>query len=147
MRPADARLLRQAGTAGAAGARGYLITSAVLGPGRHARRRGVRRRAPAGRPGQDVPGGSGPADPGRADRHLDPASRRALTADLLGVTEGRAAEGRATLLITHDLDGLDQVDEVVVLDRGRITGRGSQDQLRQAGGQYQQMWEHQHPPQ
>jgi hypothetical protein len=34
--------------------------------------------------------------------HLDPASRRALTADLLGVTEGRAAEGRATLLITHD---------------------------------------------
>ena len=46
--------------------------------------------------------------------HLDPESRRALTADLLAVTAGRS-----TLLITHDLDGLDQVDEIVVLDRGQ----------------------------
>ena len=45
--------------------------------------------------------------------HLDPENRRALTADLLAATAGRA-----TLLITHDLDGLDEVDEIVVLEHG-----------------------------
>ncbi len=66
--------------------------------------------------------------------HLDPDNRRALAADLLDATRGRA-----TLLITHDLDGLDQVDEIVVVDHGRITERGSHRQLSTAGGQYQQM--------
>jgi len=51
--------------------------------------------------------------------HLDPDSRRSLTADLLAATAGRA-----TLLITHDLDGLDQVDEVIVLRDGKVAGRG-----------------------
>ena len=67
--------------------------------------------------------------------HLDPDNRRALTADLLAVTTGRA-----TLFITHDLDGLDQVDEIVVLDRGRVAERGSHRDLLQAGGLYQRMW-------
>jgi ATP-binding cassette, subfamily C, bacterial CydC len=67
--------------------------------------------------------------------HLDPENRRALTADLLAATEGRA-----TLLITHEPDGLDQVDEIVVLDRGRITERGTHQELIGAGGLYQQMW-------
>jgi len=66
--------------------------------------------------------------------HLDPDNRRALTADLLDATRGRA-----TLLITHDLDGLDQVDEIVVLDRGKIAERGTHDELIAAGGRYQQM--------
>jgi thiol reductant ABC exporter CydC subunit len=52
--------------------------------------------------------------------HLDPDSRRALTRDLLAATAGRA-----TLLITHDLDGLDQVDEIVVLRQGKVVRRGS----------------------
>jgi thiol reductant ABC exporter CydC subunit len=60
--------------------------------------------------------------------HLDPPARRALTADLLGATEGRAV-----LLITHELDGLDQVDEIVVLDHGRIVERGSPRQFRSSG--------------
>jgi ATP-binding cassette, subfamily C, bacterial CydC len=68
--------------------------------------------------------------------HLDPASRRALTADLL-----RATEGRSVLFITHDRDGLDQVDEIVVLDRGRVIEQGSHQQLRHAGGRYQRTWE------
>jgi ATP-binding cassette subfamily C protein CydC len=67
--------------------------------------------------------------------HLDPESRRALTADLL-----RATAGRATLLITHDLDGLDQVDEIIVLDRGKIAQRGTHGQLVAAAGPYRQMW-------
>jgi ATP-binding cassette subfamily C protein CydC len=68
--------------------------------------------------------------------HLDPGNRRALTADLL-----RATEGHATLLITHELDGLDQVDEIVVLDHGAIAERGADRELRYAGGPYQRMLE------
>jgi ABC-type polar amino acid transport system ATPase subunit len=40
--------------------------------------------------------------------HLDPGNRAALTAGLLAAARQRAADGRATLLTTHDLDGLDQ---------------------------------------
>jgi ATP-binding cassette, subfamily C, bacterial CydC len=72
--------------------------------------------------------------------HLDPDSRRALTADILTVTQGHA-----TLLITHDLDGLDQVDEVVVLDRGRVAARGTHAELLRSGGLYRQMWRSSHP--
>jgi ATP-binding cassette subfamily C protein CydC len=66
--------------------------------------------------------------------HLDPGNRRALTADLLAATAGRA-----TLLITHDLDGLDQVDEIVVLEHGRVAEHGTHQELRHAGGLYQRM--------
>jgi ABC-type multidrug transport system fused ATPase/permease subunit len=66
--------------------------------------------------------------------HLDPASRRALTDDLLA-----ASHGRSTLLITHDLYGLDQVDEIVVLGGGLVVERGSHAELSRAGGLYQQM--------
>jgi ATP-binding cassette, subfamily C, bacterial CydC len=68
--------------------------------------------------------------------HLDPAARRALIADLL-----HATEGRSVLFITHELDGLDHVDEIVVLDHGRVAERGSHQQLRQAGGPYQRLRE------
>ena len=57
--------------------------------------------------------------------HLDPeTTRAAVTADLLEVTQGRA-----TLLITHELRGLDQVDEIVVLEAGKIAGRGTHQAL------------------
>jgi len=52
--------------------------------------------------------------------HLDLATADALTADLL-----EATRGRATLLITHRLAGLEAVDEIVVLDRGRVVERGT----------------------
>ena len=60
--------------------------------------------------------------------HLDPDSRRALTRDLLAATAGRSV-----LLITHDLDGLDEVDEVVVLRRGKVIERGSHAELVRSG--------------
>jgi ATP-binding cassette, subfamily C, bacterial CydC len=63
--------------------------------------------------------------------HLDPDAARALTRDLLAVTLGRA-----TLLITHELGGLDQVDEIVVLDRGRVAERGTHRELMRARGRY-----------
>ena len=68
--------------------------------------------------------------------HLDPDHRRALTADQLAATAGRT-----TLLIPPDLDGLDQVDEIVVLDQGRVTERGTHAELIRSGGAYQRLWE------
>jgi len=68
--------------------------------------------------------------------HLDQDNRRALTADLLGATAGRT-----TLLITHDLNGLDQVDEIVVLEAGTVSERGTHAQLIKSGGPYQRLWE------
>ena len=68
--------------------------------------------------------------------HLDPGTRRALTADLLTATAGRSV-----LFITHDRDGLDQLDEIVVLENGRVAGRGSHAALMRANGKYQRMWQ------
>ncbi len=56
--------------------------------------------------------------------HLDLPTADALTADLLAATEGRT-----TLLITHRLAGLDAVDEVIVLDAGRVVQRGPYERL------------------
>ncbi|MFJ9176944.1 thiol reductant ABC exporter subunit CydD [Streptomyces sp. NPDC102360] len=51
--------------------------------------------------------------------HLDLETADALTADLLDATQGRT-----TVLITHRLAGLEAVDEVLVLDGGRVAQRG-----------------------
>ncbi|GAA4951495.1 thiol reductant ABC exporter subunit CydD [Yinghuangia aomiensis] len=63
--------------------------------------------------------------------HLDLATADALTADLLAATEART-----TVLITHRLTGLDAVDEIVVLDRGRVVQRGMWTELTAADGPF-----------
>ncbi|MFD0371648.1 thiol reductant ABC exporter subunit CydD [Streptomyces sp. NPDC127114] len=68
--------------------------------------------------------------------YLDLATADALTDDLLRVTEGRT-----TVLITHRLRGLDAVDEVVVLDRGRTVQRGPYAELAAAEGPLRRMLE------
>ncbi|CAM3505854.1 ABC transporter, CydDC cysteine exporter (CydDC-E) family, permease/ATP-binding protein CydC [Stackebrandtia soli] len=65
--------------------------------------------------------------------HLDDATADAVTRDLLAATEGRSL-----LLVTHRLRGLDQLDEIVVLDDGRVVERGTHDQLMDRGGYYHQ---------
>ncbi|MQY35775.1 Vitamin B12 import ATP-binding protein BtuD [Streptomyces sp. RB17] len=52
--------------------------------------------------------------------HLDLPTADALTDDLLAATQGRT-----TLMITHRLAGLEAVDEVIVLDAGRVVQRGT----------------------
>ena len=68
--------------------------------------------------------------------NLDVATADALTADLLDATRGRT-----TLLITHRLTGLDAVDEVIVLDAGRVAERGTHAELLDARGRYQRLRE------
>jgi thiol reductant ABC exporter CydC subunit len=67
--------------------------------------------------------------------HLDISTADALVADLL-----RTGANRALLLITHRLAGLDGVDDVIVLDRGRALERGTHVELQALGGRYAQMW-------
>ncbi|MHC3471277.1 thiol reductant ABC exporter subunit CydD [Streptomyces sp. 7R007] len=68
--------------------------------------------------------------------HLDLPTADALTADLLAATEGRT-----TLLITHRLAGLEAVDEVVVLDGGRVVQRGAYAELAAVDGPLRAMAE------
>ncbi|WP_262508473.1 thiol reductant ABC exporter subunit CydD [Streptomyces spongiicola] len=68
--------------------------------------------------------------------HLDLATADALTADLLAATEGRT-----TVLITHRLRGLHEVDEVLVLDGGRTVQRGPFAELAVAEGPLRLMLE------
>jgi thiol reductant ABC exporter CydC subunit len=70
--------------------------------------------------------------------HVEPAAARAILEDLLD-----AAAGRSTLVITHELDGLEAFDEIVVLDRGRLAERGTHTALVAAGGLYAALWQQQ----
>jgi ABC-type multidrug transport system fused ATPase/permease subunit len=70
--------------------------------------------------------------------HLDTATADAVTADIVAVTEARS-----TLLITHRLTGLVTMDEVIVLDAGRVVEQGTHTDLVAAGGRYARLWRHQ----
>ena len=72
--------------------------------------------------------------------HLDTATADALVADLLDVTRART-----TLLITHRLVGLEQVDEILAIEQGRIVERGTHAQLIAHGGRYAASWQRKLP--
>lgn len=67
--------------------------------------------------------------------HLEAPAADALTADLLGATDGRSL-----VLITHRLAGLESVDEIVVLEAGRVVEQGPHDTLLDRGGTYSRLW-------
>jgi len=67
--------------------------------------------------------------------HLDTRAADALTRDLLDATAGRT-----TLIVTHRLHGLEDVDEIVVLDAGRVVERGTHADLLAAGRVYARLW-------
>jgi thiol reductant ABC exporter CydC subunit len=68
--------------------------------------------------------------------HLDAPTADAIVADVLASPCERAA-----LLITHRLAGLEEIDEVLVLDRGRVVERGSHAELLALGGRYAALWQ------
>ncbi|PAX88971.1 ABC transporter [Streptomyces albidoflavus] len=68
--------------------------------------------------------------------HLDLETADRLTADLLAATRGRT-----TLLITHRLAGLEAVDEILVLDEGRIVQRGTSEELGAEEGPFRRLRE------
>ena len=68
--------------------------------------------------------------------NLDTVTERLLLDTLFTLTSGQSL-----LLITHRLVGLEHMDEILVLDHGCITERGTHDSLLAHGGLYQRLWE------
>jgi ABC-type multidrug transport system fused ATPase/permease subunit len=60
--------------------------------------------------------------------------------DVMYALKGLMAH-QTTLLITHRLVGLENVDEILVLRAGRIVERGKHQDLVQLNGLYRRMWE------
>jgi thiol reductant ABC exporter CydC subunit len=56
-------------------------------------------------------------------------------------TLARTMVGRTSLLITHRLTGLEDMDEILVLASGRIVERGRHRDLLERGGLFRRMWE------
>jgi len=71
--------------------------------------------------------------------NLDGATASALLDDVLAATAGRAL-----LLVTHRLAGLEAFDEIVVLDEGRVVERGTHRELLDGGGLYRRLWDLEH---
>jgi thiol reductant ABC exporter CydC subunit len=75
--------------------------------------------------------------------HLDVATADRITANML-----QDRRDRATVLITHRLSGLEDVDEAIVLDSGRVVERGGHAHLVSVRGRYADLWRReQHPRQ
>jgi ATP-binding cassette subfamily C protein CydC len=71
-----------------------------------------------------------------AAANLDPITER----DVMQAIHAASA-GRATLLITHRITGLESVDEILVLRAGQIIERGTHAELIERDGAYRRQWE------
>jgi ATP-binding cassette subfamily C protein CydCD len=70
--------------------------------------------------------------------NLDPLTERHVLEGLFSL-----AQGRSLLFITHRLVGLENMDEIMVLDHGSIIEHGTQAELLARGGFYLRMWDFQ----
>jgi ABC-type multidrug transport system fused ATPase/permease subunit len=52
-------------------------------------------------------------------------------------------EGKTVIAIAHRLSTLREMDRIIVLENGKIIEDGSHESLKEAGGVYQRLWEHQ----
>jgi ATP-binding cassette, subfamily C, bacterial CydC len=68
--------------------------------------------------------------------NLDTVTERELLASMW-----EATRDRTVLLITHRLVGMEEVDEILVMDTGRIAEQGDHEQLLADGGLYRRMLE------
>ncbi len=67
--------------------------------------------------------------------NLDPLTEQAVMDNILAATAGRT-----TLLITHRLSGLAAMDDIVVIDGGKVAEHGRMDELLARRGQFYAMW-------
>ncbi|MBI4675863.1 MAG: thiol reductant ABC exporter subunit CydC [Chloroflexi bacterium] len=73
--------------------------------------------------------------------NLDAPTERALLQEIF-----QAMQGHTLLLITHRLVALEAMDEIIVMNQGRITERGTQAELLTQRGLFARMWELQNAP-
>ncbi|HEV2371143.1 MAG TPA: ABC transporter ATP-binding protein [Streptosporangiaceae bacterium] len=55
----------------------------------------------------------------------------------------RLMEGRTALVVAHRLSTVARMDQLVVLDRGRVAEKGAHQDLLRLGGIYARLWQHQ----
>ena len=74
---------------------------------------------------------------------LDEATSHLDTENEAHVQEAlaEALRGRTSLVIAHRLSTITDADQILVLDDGRIVERGTHDELRHAGGLYEELYE------
>ena len=68
--------------------------------------------------------------------NLDPLTEKEVLATLF-----KTMQGKTSLLITHRLLGLENVDEILVMDDGQIVERGTHEQLLPQEGLYRHLWD------
>jgi ABC-type multidrug transport system fused ATPase/permease subunit len=68
--------------------------------------------------------------------NLDPQTEHVLLEAL-----DTLMQGRTTLMITHRLIAMERMDEILVLDQGRICQRGTHEQLLREDGLYRQLFD------
>ncbi len=71
--------------------------------------------------------------------NLDPLTEKQVIETLFEIMRGKTS-----LLITHRLVGLENVDEILVMHHGRIIERGKHNDLIARSGLYRRLWELQH---
>ena len=52
-------------------------------------------------------------------------------------------KGKTVIAIAHRLSTLREMDRIIVLKDGRIVEDGTHELLKEAGGTYQKLWQHQ----
>jgi ABC-type multidrug transport system fused ATPase/permease subunit len=72
--------------------------------------------------------------------NLDSITERGVLA-VLQDAPGDCTRTRTTLMLTHRLAGLADMDEVLVLRAGRVIERGTHADLLQLDGWYRRMWD------
>ena len=70
--------------------------------------------------------------------NLDPITEREILDTLFEIIKGKT-----TLFVTHRLVGLDRVDQILVLDQGRIIERGTEKELLSRAGFYYRLYSQQ----
>ena len=68
--------------------------------------------------------------------NLDPLTEKQVLDTLF-----ETMNGKTSLLITHRLIGLENVDEILVMDEGSIVERGTQEELLNHAGLYRRLWD------
>ena len=68
--------------------------------------------------------------------NLDPETEKQLLDTLFAATRGKTA-----LLITHRLVGLENMDQILVMDHGKIVEHGSHEELVTNNGLYRHLWD------